>query len=348
VRYLVLELHPFLFRLTDIERDQLGKQITINKHRRFSAFSELKQYLTTFPLTTIDKIIIGLDSKFTTTNFLHQKLQSHSELENLAMQLINQNLPADQFYIRNLVVDGHKTTDPINLTNNNDIRARFSRTHVNQKLLAELKKILPVDKIFLMGDSGSLITHVLSQLPFVTQSFALATSFYNTTALYKYSRGSINCFQQFNWGEKNLLSVFFGQLAVNQSTARKILNTYYQGKTSVSFSKKIDSFFAGEFDNLSQKLKASLMREGISQLYFLPLFNFPHRLLKLGRGMRVSLVDNSFTIEKLSFGLKLNKGEEIAATGLTTVLLLVAESDTIPANSPINKIIDRRLRWKKI
>ena len=188
--------------MTDIQRDNIGKQIIINEHYHFNTFSELKQKLTNYPITAINKIIIGIGSNFATTDFICQKLNrrrnqsiNESELESLITRLINKNLPADQLYIRNITLHdhenhkgqennkGHKTVDPIGLSNEGDLEIHFSHAQINQKLLVALKKLLPADKILLIGDAGSLWTHILSQLLPANTPFILATSSYNVTAL---------------------------------------------------------------------------------------------------------------------------------------------------------------------
>lgn len=363
-KYLIIEIQSLSIRVLEVERNVSSKKILIGDISSFQSsgkldgrkyrdkFVDFKKYIAGYPLSRIDKVIVSLSAEFANTDFVNQKFKrrqtelalNESELESLITNLANSNLPADQFYIYNFVVDGYHTTNPAG-TNGGEINIHFSRTQIEKKFFSELKNILPSEKITLIGSAGPLYTHTFSHIFPARRRFILASITYDTTTIYTFENGFIKYYRQIRWGEKNLLSVLFGQLAVNQSAAREILNIYCQGKLSPHLSKKIDSFFSNEFDNLNQQLDDILNRENITHAYILPFFIFPKEQLKSGRGKKNVLVDNYFVVEKLGFELKLKKSEKIVGADLLSVPLLVLESDLIFNNSFANKSINRRLRW---
>ena len=362
---MVIEVLPSCYQISLLYHHPKKNELEVNEIWIFNNLEELRRHLKSFS-NTDHSIIISLSSDLAQTTYSyhqftrrdpHQSIDE-TELEGFISQLIwrfvNQGssygLMLSQFHIRYFTIDGHKITEPIGLTGK-EIKIHFSKTLAQTNFLIDLKKILPSDKIIIISEAGALWTNVLarslagdkSSHPKVVAPFVCMPIFYDSAPIYLFNDDRVIQLKNINWGEKNLLSILFGNLAVDQATARKVIQSYCDQKISTSLARKFAVFWKHDFKSLSQQLEKIMIKQKATQLYFLPFSSLPLDQIKLKRPFQHQIVDNSFISQKLGYKLKFYK-EAKTANDFSAVATLTEFLSLSIDNLP-NKIASRRLRW---
>lgn len=348
-KYLIAEIFPEHNKVYFFSYNNSEKQVIIERAVSFKNISGLSSFVKNFSDNNYLKII-SLSPLLVTTDFDFYKFKRRQpdrpvdelELENLISQLVWNNVSANQLIVRNIKIDGHKATDPLGLTGK-DIDIYFSRSRISEDFKKDLGWIFYLDQILLVGDAGVFLSHLMSQIWPETDPFILAAIYYDFSSLIICNNGQISEFQQINWGEKNLLSVIFGNLLLDQDTARSVWKLYCCKRMSAGFYGKLNDFLEDEFNSLVNVMQKAMNKSGVSRIHFMPFFDFSTNQLKLNKG-KLFLVDNNFISHQLGFELKLRCSAEDAGNFLPAIALL-AEADTVPADNLINKMTNRRLRW---
>jgi hypothetical protein len=363
--FLVIEVLPSCYQISLLYHYPKKNELEVNKTWSFDNLEELRKKLRSFSNTN-HSIILSLSPDLAQTTYSyhqftrrdpHQSIDE-TELEGFISQLVwrfvNQGssygLTLSQFHIRHFTIDGHKVTEPIGLTGK-EVKIHFSKTLAQTNFLNDLKSILPADKVVIVSEAGALWTNVItrslvgdkSSHPKKIEPFICMPVFYDSAPVYSFNDETVAPIKVVSWGEKNLLSVLFGNLAVNQATARKILQQYCEQNISTSLAKKFATFWQHDFKSLSQQLEKIMIKEKATQLYLLAFSALPFNHIKLKRSFNYQVVDNSFISQKLGYKLKFHK-EAKMANDFSAVASL-AEFLSLSIDNLPNKIANRRLRW---
>ncbi len=361
---MVIEILPFINQLTLFFSDDKKHAIEISGVWRFDDFISLTNFLKNFKDLSLHSVILALDSELAATDYFYQKLQrkdsnkniDEQELESLVSQIVGRLFHIDSrsgFYLeqvqmRGLNIDGHRVVNPIGLSGR-EIEFYLSKTLAKNIFINELKKVLSADKLLLVGEAGCFWSHILSQIQSQRhQSFILAPIFYESAPVFLFNNGYISRIKTLKWGEKNLISVLFGNLAVNQKIAREIISVFCREEISLALSKKISSFWKNEFKTLSKNLEDLAVKEKAASIYLLPLFDFPPNQLRFNKRFNFQIINDSFISQKLGLELKFNlsNGQRPVSSFATAAILL--ELNSVPVNNLMNKAASRRLRWHEM
>jgi len=362
---LIIEVLPSCYQISLLYHHPKKNELEVNQTWSFDNLEALRKQLQSFSNTN-HSIILSLSADLSQTTYSYHKFTrrdphqsiDETELEGFISQLIwrfvNQGssygLILSQFHIRHFTIDGHKVTEPIGLTGK-DIKVHFSKTLAQANFLNDLKKILPAAKIVIISEAGALWANVItrslagdkSSHPKPVTPFICLPIFYDSAPVYLFSDDTVATVKNISWGEKNLLSILFGNLAIDQSTARNVLQEYCNKNISSSLAKKFAIFWKYDFKKLSQQLEKIMVKEKAAQLYLLPFSSLPLNHIKLKRPFQYQVVDNSFISQKLGYKLKFHK-EAKMANNFSAVAAL-AEFLSLSIDNLPNKIANRRLRW---
>lgn len=367
-KYLIVEILPRIFQASLLSHDKAVGEVDLVETWRFSSWREMRDFLGSSAIKSGDYgYIISLDSELASTIYQRRVLIrkdadrpiDQAELESLASQLIwHVSAPLEagvsgasefslrQIIVNNLVIDGRRVADPIGLTGR-EVAVYFNKTSVKRDFLDELTKVLPADRIVLISESGSLwlysVARLINKQTLAVASCLLVSIFYDVSIVHYFKNNEIGYLKTVNWGEKNILSTIFGNLSVNQKVARDILRECFLKKTSPAFFRKITAFMKGELDDFSSQINFISQKNGSERVFFMPFAQLPLDQLKLDKGVKYSVVDNRFVEREAPFRVKLNKE---ALNYFSAVAPLVKVSLT-PLESLFNKVIQRRLRWRK-
>ena len=280
MKYLVAEIFPEHNKVYFFDLDNSEKKIIIERAISFASFSDLNDFIKNSAGNNYLKIIslspLLAETDFTSYKFKRRfpdKVVDETELENLISQLVCDNVSYDQLIVRSINIDGHRAADPLGLTGR-DVDIYFSRSRLNEDSKKYLSWVLSFDQTLLIGDAGIFLGHLLSQTLSANNPFILAAIYYNFSSLVFCDGLQISGLQQVNWGEKNLLSVFFGNLLLDQDTAREVWRLYCHKKMSAGFYGKINDFLADEFKFLEGAMQKAVNKSEVNQVFLMPFFDF--------------------------------------------------------------------------
>lgn len=361
-QHLVVELLPLHYQIHLLSYDLEHQIISHDRSWAFSDLAGLKKFLGNAKNIKNKSIVIVLDTDSAVTNFAfydffrrapHQPI-NEAEVESLVAQLVSRFLNErraldyhlQQLHLRSFLIDGHKAVDPLKLSGEK-IRFYFSKTFIKRALARELQAILPLESVKLVGDAGALWAHAISQAVALektaVKNFLLVPMFYDNSPFYWINGQHIERQGVLKWGERNFLSILFGQLGLSAADARMLLLALRNRRLSPASIRRLNNFWQAEFSGLTANLQRPLKKNHSSRVYCLPLFNLPELQLRLPNRIRAVAVDNQLIGQKLGFKLKFNYSAGVDDHSAASLSLI--ESLLIPSDNLLNKIASRRLRW---
>jgi len=358
----IVEILPYRYRASQIIRESSGKRLSVNQIERFSAFDELKSFCRRFLLIGDQPIILSLGSETAATVYTSQQLIRHQpavaitepELEGLVSQLLWRFLSArsrldfsiSQLHLRQVVVDGHRVTNPIGLSGEK-IDFSFSWTAVRSSFLSEVRNFLPLEKVALVAEAGPLWVNVIANSVNPPQPFLLIPIYYDSAPVFIKQSREIKYLRTLSWGEKNLTSVLFGRLGITAGSARQIIKAYCQEEVSIFLKRKIADFWKKDLQVFRRSIEGILRKEKINRVFFWPFSFFPHQLVRFQRrAVTIEVVDNKLVTQDLGYKLKFKSGLGNFPDNLPAVMAAI-EASTLSLDSLLNKIARRRVHWQK-
>jgi len=194
-----------------------------------------------------------------------------------------------------------------------------------------------------------VLLHLISR--YLKKSLLLARVGDDKTSLFlKTKEGNISYFDSFQWGRNNLYSALAKELHVSFEVAKSIMDRYFENKTSILFSKKL---------NFSLKKELALFNKGLeimnskakAKCLIIDMEPLLVKDLKMKNISKESLIpiDTQKILDIFNFKLKpnfyfYNNKQDIQYKALYSLAALL-EFYFIPQKDLINKLARRRMRW---
>lgn len=310
------------------------------------------------------KVIITVGSDMARTTYEHisfvrkelDEIISESELESVMTQLIwkNDNQPVpfgyslQALYVRSTKIDDHIISNPLGFTGEK-ITIYFNKTIIRDDIYKEFFEHIPIDKLLCIHEAGSVCSYAISRSLLIHEGRKNSNPYividirHSITSIYSYAQGNIRHIGTLSWGEKNITSVLFAHLGVDNDVAKDVLNLCVKGSVSKKMAKHIETFLQEEMSIISAAIEGFLDQEKSMNAYLLTSFSFPVHQLKLKKKQSAIVFNSDALVQKLGYALHWSKeGERTMSPSSIASLLEVGD---IAFDNHVNKIINRRLRW---
>jgi len=321
------------------------------------------------------KVIFNFDSNLAVTNFgsivvFRDKplvTINQADLENLISQAIfnffwptrkyaarRLNIPELEtlvcdIKIYNVLLDEHTSFDLLK-EKGKKLNFYLSETFCNREFLKKLISFLPNRaEIVFIAEAGCVLLHLISR--YLKKSLLLARVGDDKTSLFlKTKEGNISYFDSFQWGRNNLYSALAKEFHVSFEVAKSIMDRYFENKTSILFSKKL---------NFSLKKELALFNKGLeimnskakAKCLIIDMEPLLVKDLKIKNISKESLIpiDTQKILDIFNFKLKpsfyfYHNKQDIQYKNLYSLATLL-EFYFIPQKDLINKLARRRMRW---
>ena len=378
--YLVLEILNHYVQITFLKVDHKRKKITVEKNwlqpvAEFSPANILKEanlLLKKIRQPRNFKIIVGLDPNFATTIYSSvslirpnsKSLIDEADLDNLISQAIwrffdRHRLKAAQkmgvadvdvilsdVRIRGIKIDGHKVVNPIGFKAK-AIEIFFSQTMLVRDLLRGFKDILPKEKVVLITEVGTSISHVLYRI-LEKDRFFIANLFPNQTSVYFASANRLTHWDDFEWGENDLSHLLSRHFRLDHPTAKMVLGSYIENNASQNFLRRFENILNKELQIFANGLE-SLVNEDSTDIYLNAFFNLPPVVFssrfqsRLQKSLKLLPLSTNLITEKLGYEVKLKPSVQVK--NLFSVLAMLFEVNFLPQNDKLSHLANRRVRW---
>ena len=248
--------------------------------------------------------------------------------------------------IRGVKVDGHRVINPIGFKAKS-VEIYFSQTFLARDLLRSLREILPLEKVVLVAEAGTVLTHSLSRVLNLDQIF-LVNIFPDQTVLYSASPARFSHLDNYPWGQNNLLTALGGQLAVGPATARRIIDLHNENHGSPIFLKRLEGILLNELQIFLNGLE-SIVDQRAALIFLNPYFNLPLLALssrlqnRSNRDFQIVSLSTGADMEKFGFKVKLKKSAPIK--NLANILAVFWEISSWPKEDKLSHLAKRRARW---
>jgi len=379
--YVVIEILNHYVQVTLLSVSHNKKKIRIVKNyykpvRELSVpvvLDKLKSILRKIRKLEKYKVVLSLDSDLATTIYAHiplvrphpKEIINEADLDNIISQAIwrffdrnrfrvSKKLEIDEIdvllsdvRIRGIKLDGHKVVNPVGFKAKS-VEVSFSQTLAGRELMKGIRELISKDKIELITETGTAMSHVLSKALRTKDKFFVANLFPNHTAIFVASNNRVNHHNGFNWGEKDLHESLADHFAVDPVTARMIIQKHSEQKTSKSFQRRFENILHRELQIFANGIGA-LLGEDNPMVYLNPYFNAPPIIYssrfqsRLEKPFKVSPLSTNIITEKMGYDVQYNK--TLKVRNLFSVLSSFFEINFLPQNSKMSHLANRRVRW---
>ncbi len=317
-------------------------------------------------------IILSLDSCFSATTYASVPLvRQHpkdaideADLDNLISQAIwrffdknrykvAKKLDIDEVdvllsnvQIRGIKIDGHKIVNPIGFKAK-AVEVFFSQTLVGREFMGGLRDLIPKEKIALITEAGTAMSHILSRA-LGKEDFFVANLFPNHAAFFSASNGRLAHHDNFNWGEKDMNELLSGHFCVDSEVAGLVMQKYVTSCASQNFTRRFENVLGKELQIFANGLE-SLINEDSADIYLNPFFTLPPILFsdrfknRLAKSFKLSALSTNIITEKLGFEVQCN--EFVKVKNLFSLLSAFLEINFLPQNDKMSHLANRRVRW---
>jgi len=319
--YLLIEILNHYVQVTLFKANPEKKKILIIKNfvkplpefTVFNALQETKALLKKFGKLNKHKIILSLDSSFTTTIYAAVSLvRSHpketideADIDNLISQAIwrffdrhrlkvaqkmnieDVDVLLSDVRIRGIKLDGHKIVNPIGFKAKS-VEIFFSQTFIVRELMRGFRDLLPKENIVLITETGTAISHVVSRVLEKDELF-VANLFPNQTAVFAVAGNKLAHVDNFGWGENDLMHLLSRYLRVDNEIARMIIGHYSDNNASENFLRRFENILVKELQIFANGLE-SLAEDRDFDIY-LKIRNMDKQKNEIGQRLKV-LVEN--------------------------------------------------------
>lgn len=379
-KYLVVEILNHYLQVTALRVDLEAKQLRVVRNY-ISELERLDPVLISKEIGKIlkkirkpagYKIILNLDSQLATTVYssiplVREKageIIDEADADNLISQAIwrffdrqrikiADKMGAEEIdilltdvRIRGVKVDGHKVINPIGFRAKS-VEVFFSQTFLTRDFLRALREVLPLEKVVLVGEAGTVLAHSLSRILNQGHLF-LVNVFFGKTVLYAASPARFSHLDNYQWGQNNLLKALDEQLAVESITGRRIIDLHNEDRGSPLFLKRLENILMNELRIFLNGLE-SIINQDSAQIFINSYFNLPNLVFsprlhsRSDRGFRLISLSTGFDMEKFGFKVKFKKSAVIK--NLANLLAVFWELSSLPKEDKLSHLAKRRARW---
>lgn len=379
-KYVVIEILNHYIQVTVLRTDFKHKEITITRtfYKELEEFNpvralkEVKKILKKIPSLKNHRIILSLDSLFSTTMYSSVSLVrtnpkeviDEADLDNLISQSIwrffdkhrfkvAQKMNVDEVdvlltdvRIRDIRIDSHRVVNPIGFKAK-AVEIFFSQTFITREFLRELREFLPRENIELMIEGGTALAHVLSHAR-GSSDFYVANIFPTHTAVFAADNQRFGHQDSFEWGGNDLKKYLSRYLHLDSEAADAAIRAYSSDNASGSFLRKFETMLVQELNVFANGVE-SLVDSGPTEVYVNSFFNMPPVIYtsrfqsRFQKPVKLLSLSTNFITEKLGYKIQYKTSAEVKNPLMLTGAIL--ELTLLPQNDTMSHLANRRVRW---
>ncbi len=373
-RFLVLEIFDKYVRGALIKADPAEKQVRVLRFKEGNSADDagLKKFLKHFGNLSGNKIILGLDSHLATTVYAatvvvrdnFKDLIDEPNLDNLISQAIwkffdrqrtrvaskmsvsDMDIVLSDVRIRGIKLDGHKVVNPLGFKAKS-VEIQFSQTFLTRDIVNRIKKLFPKNQILFVGECGTTWSNVIGQAT-EADNFVLANLFFDKTSVFIGDRGQRNYWDNFLWGQYNVMQSLAEELLVSAPISKEIIRRYLTDNMSPALKRRLETIFMKELHLFANSLSGVLAKTDTKMVYVHALFEVPNLFSnsfknKFDRPVTLVPVDLDLVSQNLGFKIECNC--EADNKQLFGLLAHFMEWQMSPMDDKMSQIAMRRVRW---